>query len=113
MRSKKIILLSNRGKKTMKALLLILVLFLISVLPASAANTSQVEGTGPARIVELYSDIKSFDVTVYSTQPEENLTIEASLVRPGRGTEEVIASQEFLTGSLPADTRVTKVASGK
>ncbi|AKB78884.1 hypothetical protein MSHOH_2401 [Methanosarcina horonobensis HB-1 = JCM 15518] len=93
----------------MKALLLILVLFLISVLPASAANTSQVEGTGPARIVELYSDIKSFDVTVYSTQPEENLTIEASLVRPGRGTEEVIASQEFLTGSLPADTRVTKV----
>jgi hypothetical protein len=94
---------------TMKAALFVLALFLISVLPASAADTSQVDGTGPARIAELYSDIESFDVTLYSAQPEENLTLEMSLVSPGRETEEVIATQEFSTGSFPANTRVTKV----
>jgi hypothetical protein len=93
----------------MKAVLFVLILFLISVLPASAADTSQVDGTGPARIAELFSDIESFDVALYSSQPEENLTLEISLVRPGRGTEEVIASQEFSTGSLPASMRITKV----
>ena len=93
----------------MKAVLFVLVLFLISVLPASAADTSQVDGTGPARIAELYSDLESFDVTLYSNQPEENLTLEVSLVRPERGNEEVIATQAFSTGSFPANTRVTKV----
>lgn len=93
----------------MKAALFVLFLFLISVLPVSAANTSQLEGTAPARIAELYSDLESFDVTIYSTQPEENLTLEVSLVRPGKGTEEVITTQEFSTGSFPANTRVTKV----
>ncbi len=92
----------------MKAMLFILVLFLLSVLPASAADTSQVGGTGPARIAELYSDIESFDVTVYSTQQEDDLTLEVSLVRPDRD-EEIIATQKFSTGSLPANTRVTKV----
>ncbi|MCC4770376.1 hypothetical protein FXV91_09295 [Methanosarcina sp. DH2] len=93
----------------MKAALFVLALFLISVLPASAANTSQVGGTSQARIAELFSDIESFDVTLYSIQPEENLTLEVSLVRPGRGSGEVIAKQKFSTGSFPANTRVTKV----
>ena len=93
----------------MKAVLFLLVLFLISILPASAADTSQVDGTGSARIAELYSDLESFDVTLYSNQPEENLTLEVSLVRPERGNEEVIATQAFSTGSFPANTRVMKV----
>lgn len=92
----------------MKAVLFVLILFILSVLPTSAAESSQVDGTGSARIAELYSDIESFDVTLYSSQPEENLTLEVSLVRPDKN-EEVIAEQEFSTGSLPAHTRVTKV----
>jgi hypothetical protein len=91
----------------MKAVLFILVLFLVSVLPASA-DTSQVNGTGPARIDELYSDTQSFDVTLFSVQTEENLTLEVSLVRPGKN-EDVVATQSFSTGSLPANVRVTKV----
>ena len=47
-------------------------------------------------------------MTLFSTQPEENLTLEVSLVRPDRN-EKVIATQEFSTGILPANTRVTKV----
>ncbi|KKH45083.1 hypothetical protein [Methanosarcina sp. 1.H.A.2.2] len=93
----------------MKAVLFFLVLFLISVLPASAADASQVDGTGSARIAELYSDLESFDVTLYSSQPEENLTLEVSLLRPERGNEEVIAEQAFSTGSFPANTMVVKV----
>jgi len=101
-------LLSNRGK-IMKSILFVLALLLLSTLQASAADTSQVDGTDPACIVELYSDLESFDVTIYSAQPEENLTLETSLIRPGRGSEEIIATQEFLTGSFPANTRVMKV----
>ncbi|MDQ1275401.1 MAG: hypothetical protein QG610_974 [Euryarchaeota archaeon] len=93
----------------MKSILFVLTLLLLSALQASAANTTQTDGTGPARIAELYSDTESFDVTLYSVLPEENLTLETSLVRSENGNEEVIATQEFLTGSLPADTRVTKV----
>jgi len=93
----------------MKAVLFLLVLFLISILPASAEDTSQVDGTRQVRIAELYSDLESFDVTLYSNQPEENLTLEVSLVRPERGNEEVIATQAFSTGSFPANTRVMKV----
>lgn len=92
----------------MKAVLFVLVLFLLSALPVSAADTSQADGTGPARIAELYSDIESFDVTLYSTQPEEDLTLEVSLVRPDEN-EKVLATQEFSTGSFPADTRVMKI----
>lgn len=92
----------------MKAVFLILVLFLLSALPASAEDASQVDGTGSARIVGLYSDIESFDVTIYSAQTEENLTLEASLVRP-EGNEEIIAAQEFSTGNLPANTEIIKV----
>lgn len=93
----------------MKTVLFLLVLFLISVLPTSAADTSRVDGTGPAHIAELYSDLESYDVTLYSNQPEENLTLEVSLVRPERGNEAVIATQAFSTGSFPANMRVMKV----
>lgn len=95
----------------MKAVLFILVLVLLLFLPASAAEPSQLNGTtGSARIIEIYSDIESFDVAFYSGQSEEDLTLEVSLVRPrGTGREEVVAEQEFSAGSLPADTRVTKV----
>lgn len=93
----------------MKSIPFVLALLLLSALPASAATTTQTEGTDPARIAELYSDIESFDVTLYSTQPEENLTLEFSLLRSENGNEELIATQKFLTGSLAADTRVTKV----
>lgn len=92
----------------MKAVFLVLVLFLLSALPASATDTSQVNGAGSARIAELYSDIESFDVTLYSAQPEENLSLEVSLVRPDRN-KEVIAIQEFSAGGFPANTRVMKV----
>lgn len=93
----------------MKSILFVLALLLLSALQASAANGTQTDGTGPARIVELYSDLESFDVTLYSVQPEKNLTLETSLIRPGKGNEEIIATQEFLTGNFPANTRVTKV----
>jgi len=93
----------------MKTVLFLLVLFLISVLPASAADTLQANGTGSARIADLYSDLESFDVTLYSNQPEGTLTLEVSLVKPERGNEKVIATQAFSTGSFPANTRVTKV----
>lgn len=93
----------------MKALLFLLVLFFVSVLQASAADTSQVDGTSQVRIAELYSDLESYDVTLYSNQPEEDLTLEVFLVRPDRGDEEVIAMQTFSTGSFPANTRVMKV----
>jgi hypothetical protein len=93
----------------MKSIPFVLALFLLSALQASAANTTQTDRTDPACIAELYSDIESFDVTLNSAHPEENLTLETSLVRSENGNEEVIATQEFLTGSLPANTRVTKV----
>ncbi|KKG73832.1 hypothetical protein [Methanosarcina mazei] len=94
----------------MKAVLLLLILFLISFLPASvAAENSQAGDTGPARITELYSDIESFGVTIHSTRAEEDLTLEVTLVRPERGREMVIATQEISTGSFPANTRVMKV----
>ena len=91
----------------MKAVLFLLVLLLLSVIPASAADSSRVDGTGSARIDELYSDIESFDVTFYSSQEEENLTLEMSLVKPGVN-EKVVSTQEFSTGSFPANTKVTK-----
>ena len=93
----------------MKSILFVLALLLLSAFQVSAANATQTNGTDPARIVELYSDLESFDVTLYSAQPEKNLTLETSLIRPGRGSEEAISTQEFLTGSFPANTRVTKV----
>ena len=53
----------------MKSILIVLALLLLSAFQVSAANNTQIEGTGPAHIVELYTDHESFDVTIYSTQP--------------------------------------------
>ncbi len=46
-------------------------------------------------------------MTFYSSQEEENLTLEMSLVKPGVN-EKVVSTQEFSTGSFPANTKVTK-----
>src|SRR5665647_1505826 len=93
----------------MKATLFVLIFFLISVLPASAANNSPSGDASAARIAELYSDLESFDVTLYSDRPYEHLTLEVILVRPVGNDEEVLARQVFPVDNLPANTRVTKV----
>lgn len=93
----------------MKVTLFVLIFFLISVLPASAANNSPSGDASAARIAELYSDLASFDVTLYSDRPYEHLTLEVILVRPVGNDEEVLARQVFPVNNLPANTRVTKV----
>ena len=93
----------------MKATLFVLIFFLISVLPASAANNSPSGDASAARIAELYSDLESFDVTLYSDRPYEHLTLEVILVRPVGNDEEVLSRQVFPVDKLPANTRVTKV----
>ncbi|WP_292387953.1 hypothetical protein [Methanosarcina sp. UBA5] len=93
----------------MKSALFLLVLFLISILPASAANTTQIDRTGPARIADLYSDLESFDVTLYSDQPENNLSLEVLLARPVGTNEEMLDRQVFSIDSIPANKQVIKV----
>ena len=86
-----------------------LIFFLISVLPASAANNSPSGNASAARIAELYNDLESFDVALYSDRPYEHLTLEVILVRPVGNDEKVLARQVFPVDNLPANTRVTKV----
>ena len=95
----------------MKAALFVFIFFLISVLPASAANTNTSPATdaNTAYIAELYSDLESFDVTLYSNIPYENLTLEVGLIRPVGNDEEVLARQVFPVDSLPVNARITKV----
>jgi hypothetical protein len=93
----------------MKAAIILLIFFLISVLPASAADSSPSGEAGTAHIAELYSNLGSFDLTLYSDKPYENLTLEVILLRPVGNNEEVLARQVFPVNSLPANTRVTKV----
>lgn len=101
-----------RGKKTMKAaFFLFIFLLLIPVQPAFAADTSEAGETGKARISELYSDLESFDVTVFSEEPDEGLTLEALLVRLEGKDEEVLAREVFPVDTVPANTRVIKVGS--
>ncbi|HET8687158.1 MAG TPA: hypothetical protein VFM18_10940, partial [Methanosarcina sp.] len=64
----------------MKAIFFLFILFIISATPALAANSSPDADANKAYIAEIYSDLESFDVTLYSTQPEENLSLEALLV---------------------------------
>lgn len=106
---KTIFLIIDRGKKTMKAVLFLFLLLIISVTPALAADGSPVGEANTARIAELYSDLESFDVTLYSTQPEENLSLEVFLVSSEGTREKTLDSQVFLVGSLPANVGVTKV----
>jgi len=94
----------------MKAALFLLIFYLISVFPASASDNSHAGEASTAHIAELYSDLKSFDVTLYSDQPEENLSLEVFLVRPmGINEEETLDRRVFSVDSFSANTRVTKV----
>jgi hypothetical protein len=93
----------------MKTALFLFILFIISAPPAFAADGSPVGEANKAYIAELYSDIESFDVTLYSTQPEENLSIEALLMTSEGMREKTLDRQVLLAGSLPAGVGVTKV----
>jgi hypothetical protein len=93
----------------MKAAIILLIFFIIPVLPASAADSSPAAETGTVHIAELYSDLGSFDVTLYSDKPYEHLTLEVTLLSPAGNNEEVLARQAFPIDSLPANTKVTKV----
>lgn len=96
------------GKMTMKAAIILLI-FLISIPPVSAADVSPSGELGTAHIAELYSDLGSFDLTLHSDKPYENLTLEVILLRPVGNNEEILAKQVLLVNSLPSNTRVTKV----
>jgi len=88
---------------------LFILLLLMPVQPAIAAETLQAGDAGTPYISDLYSDLESFDVTVYSEEPDEGLTLEASLVRTESKTEEVLDKQVFSIDEVPANTRVIKV----
>ncbi len=93
----------------MKAALFLFILFIISATPAFAADGSPAGEANTARIAELYSDLESFDVTLYSTQPEKNLSLETLLVSSEGTREKTLDRQVLLAGSLPANVEVTKV----
>jgi hypothetical protein len=93
----------------MKAAMILLIFFLIPVFPASAADSSPEGEAGTTHISELYSDLQSFDVTLFSDKPYEHLTLEVVLLRPAGNNEEVLARQVFQVYNLPANTRATKV----
>lgn len=93
----------------MKAAIFLLVFLLIPVLQASAASSSPAGEAGTAHITELYSDLESFDATLYSDKPYDHLTLEVTLLRPEGNDEEALARQDFPVDNLPATTRVTKV----
>lgn len=88
---------------------LFILLLLMPVQPAFAAETLQVGDAGTPRISDLYSDLESFDVTVYSEVADEDLTLETSLVRTESNTEEVFVKKVFSVEEVPANTRVIKV----
>lgn len=93
----------------MKAALFLLTFYLISVFPASASENSHTGETSTAHIADLYSDLESFDVTLYSDQPENNLSLEVLLVRPMGTNEKTLDSQVFSVDSIPANKQAMKV----
>ncbi|HEY3362999.1 MAG TPA: hypothetical protein VGK06_14585 [Methanosarcina sp.] len=93
----------------MKAALLLLIFYLISVFPASASENTHTEKTSTAHITDLYSDLESFDVTLYSNRPETNLNLEVLLVKPVGTSEETLDRQIFSVNSIPANKQVIKV----
>jgi hypothetical protein len=93
----------------MKAALFLCILFIVSATPAFAANSSPAGDANTARIAEIYSDLESFDVTLYSTQPEENLSLETLLVSSEGMREKMLDRQVFLVGSLPANIGLKKI----
>lgn len=93
----------------MKAVLFLFVLSILSTTPVFAADVSPSGENNTVHITELYSDIESFDVTLYSTQPEENLSLEALLVSSERTREKTLDRQVLLLGNLPAGAEIKKV----
>ncbi|MDR7664636.1 hypothetical protein RG963_02305 [Methanosarcina sp. Z-7115] len=93
----------------MKTALFLLILSIISATPVFAANGSSVGEASTARIAELYSDLESFDVTLYSDQSEENLSLEILLVSSEGMNEKILSRQVFSVDSLPANAGVMKV----
>jgi hypothetical protein len=93
----------------MKAALFLLTFYLISVFPTSASENSHTGETSTARIADLYSDLESFDVTLYSDQPENNLSLEVLLIKPVGTNEKTLDRQVFSIDSIPANKQVIKV----
>lgn len=93
----------------MKAIFFLLIFYLVSVFSASAADSFPVQKAGEAQIAELYSDLESFDVTLYSSQPEENLRLEVLLIKPEGKNEKILERQVFPVDNLPANSRITEV----
>lgn len=59
------------------------------------------------RIVDLYSDIESADVTLHSDKHYTNITTDADLIFGGK----VLASKKFIIKEFFPDTSITKVVS--
>jgi len=93
----------------MKATLFLLIFYLISVFPASASENSHTEETNTMHIADLYSDLESFDITLYSDQPENNLSLEVLLVRSTGTNEKTLDKQVLPIDNIPANKQVTKV----
>jgi hypothetical protein len=93
----------------MKTVLFVLFLSIISATPAFAANGFPAGEASTARIAELYSDLESFDVTLYSDQSEENLSLEILLVSSEGMSEKILSRQVFSVDSLPANAGVMKI----
>ncbi|HWQ44216.1 MAG TPA: hypothetical protein VN373_00965 [Methanosarcina barkeri] len=93
----------------MKTAFFLLIISIISATPACAANGSPAGEASTARIAELYSDLESFDVTLYSDQSEENLSLEILLVSSEGMSEKILSRQVFSVDSLPANAGVMKI----
>ena len=93
----------------MKAVLFLFILFILSATPAFAADGSPAGEANMVHIAELYSDLESFDVTLYSAQPAKNLSLEMLLVSSEGTHERTLDRQVFLIGSLPVNIGVMKV----
>ena len=79
----------------MKAWPFLVIFFLVIITQVSAAQNPSSEGTGTARITNLYSDLESFDVTLNSNQPEPSLVLEVTLLRPTGINEKEISQPGF------------------
>lgn len=93
----------------MKAALFLLTFYLISISPAFASENSNTGETSTAHIADLYSDLESFDVTLYSDHPENNLSLEVFLVRPVGTNEKTLDRQVLSIDNIPANKQVIKV----
>lgn len=93
----------------MKAWPFLVIFFLVIITQVSAAQNPSSEGTGTARITNLYGDLESFDVTLNSNQPETNLVLEVTLLRPVGISEKQISRRVFSIEDLPANKNLMKI----